>query len=458
MKKNNQNRVGGKGRVLLVLFFLTISLSACSGLNLHFFGNEKADKTESKDKESNAENKGEKAEESDTEKKSKPQKQKNVKEEKVDTEKESEKTSKKDKKQDSAKVKVWNKKDKTQKQGDNTAQKPLPKEKNVLLTDKECREIILEEYWKYDMMLKREGLELNVSAPVGEFPDQYLYSVVGDDLYSEAMHDMGFDRGVNIVRERYPGPYMTYLLFSDAEGWQTFINRERWVPSACFYINLKTGMVFFTSDSRGIYRIPNDQVIWYMPDAYDGYANLDFLLSGLAETGYIESKWDYTWKYDLDNWDFDNPPYSEGEAPEGCARIMLFHEQTQEYLGCFDVEKETQSIYDVETGKLIYQNPASNYPKKKITAKNAAKETEDIVRKLEFLDFDKEKLTFLAGDMVFFEEIHNKAYSIGVKVGDDDHISYLFFINQDGTKVGSFNHVTQSYDIIYGNHMWWSRL
>ena len=87
MKKNNQNRVVGKGRVLLVLFFLTISLSACSGLNLHFFGNEKADKTESKDKESNAENKGEKAEESDTEKKSKPQKQKNVKEEKVDTEK-----------------------------------------------------------------------------------------------------------------------------------------------------------------------------------------------------------------------------------------------------------------------------------------------------------------------------------------------------------------------------------
>ena len=437
MKKNNQSRAVGKGRVLFVLFFLTISLSACSGLNLNFFGDKKAEaETESKDKENKEEDKVEKA----------------------DTEKESEKTSKKDKKQDSSKVKVWNNKNKTQKQEDNIDQKPLPKEKNVLLTDKECREIILEEYWKYDMLLKRKGWELDISAPVGEFPDQYLFLVTDDDLYRKAMHDMGFDHGVNIVRERYPGPYMTYLLFPDAEAQQTFIDNKEWVSVACFYINLKTGMVFFTAGPNGIYRIPNDQVIWYTPDAYDGYANLEFLLSGLAEAGYIESKWDYTWKYDLDNWDFDNPPYSEGEAPEGCARIMLFHEQTQEYLGCFDIEKATQSIYDVETGKLIYQNPASNYPKKKITAKNAAQETEDIVRKLEFLDFDKEKLTFLAGDMVSFEEIHDKAYSIGVKVGDDDHISYLFFINQDGTKVGSFNHATQSYDIIYGNHMWWSRL
>ena len=78
--------------------------------------------------------------------------------------------------------------------------------------------------------------------------------------------------------------------------------------------------------------------------------------------------------------------------------------------------------------KVSFQKPGSKYPKKKITAKNAARETEDIVRKLEFLDFDKEKLTFLAGDMVFFEEIHDKAYSIGVKAGDDDHISYLAII------------------------------
>ena len=168
MKKNNQSRVGGKGRVLFVLFFLTISLSACSGLNLNFFGDKKAEaETESKDKESNAENKVEKA----------------------DTEKESEKTSKKDKKQDSSKIKVWNNKNKTQKQEDNIDQKPLPKEKNVLLTDKECREIILEEYWKYDMLLKRKGLELDISAPVGEFPDQYLFLVTDDDLYRKAMQE-----------------------------------------------------------------------------------------------------------------------------------------------------------------------------------------------------------------------------------------------------------------------------
>ena len=68
MKKNNQSRAVGKGRVLFVLFFLTISLSACSGLNLNFFGDKKAEaETESKDKESNAENKVEKA---DTEKES----------------------------------------------------------------------------------------------------------------------------------------------------------------------------------------------------------------------------------------------------------------------------------------------------------------------------------------------------------------------------------------------------
>ena len=58
MKKNNQSRAVGKGRVLLVLFFLTISLSACSGLNLNFFGDKKAEaETESKDKENKEEDK-----------------------------------------------------------------------------------------------------------------------------------------------------------------------------------------------------------------------------------------------------------------------------------------------------------------------------------------------------------------------------------------------------------------
>ncbi|RRD94498.1 hypothetical protein EII17_07550 [Clostridiales bacterium COT073_COT-073] len=466
MRKNNKNGIVNKGGVLLLMIFLAVSLSACSGLKFNFSGDEKA-KTESKDKKNSEEDKGDKAEKEEeeeadankeTEKKSKSKKQKNVKKDQADAEKKSEKTSSKNKTPNPSKVKVWGNKDKTGEQAENTKKSPKEKTsqkgKKELLTDEEARQIILKEYREYEQVLTKEGFELDLSAPVGANADQYLFSTLNDDSYHQAMQQYGFDYGVHLVREVYPGPYMTYLLFPDLEAQQTFISSEEWVPVACFYINLKTGMVFFAAGPSGIYRLPDDQLIWYVPDAFEGYSNLDFLLSGLAKAGYIESKWDYTWKYDLRKWDFENPPYSEGEEPEGCARIMLFHRQTQEYLGCFEIEKATQSIYDVETKELIYQNPAANYPKKKITAQNAAQETEDIVRQLEFLDFDKQKLTFLAGDSVFFEEINEKAYSIGVKVGDDEHISYLFFINHDGTKVGSFNHASQSYDIIYGNHMW----
>ena len=365
-----------------------------------------------------------------------------------------------------------NESDSDQDKSNKEAADSLPPE---MLSSEQAKAKLIEDYAAYQKELADNGV-VDEWMPISVISAENLYEVKEEELRKMRLCDELIGIGFYQVRERYPGKYQWYLMFKtekDRAKYESVTpDNKEYMRLTCFYVNLNTGKTFIDDSLIGAFALSDMENAAYIPSVFDGLVDRMFLLWVLEKNGIIDRVSDYAdaWsmaeELDLDwednvgeaitklggEWD-ESVDYTYQE--DDIYRFPVYHRETYERVGIYDLNVRYRTVTDYYTGKELYRDPLANYQPKNLTKKSAVKELFHILKKLYIVSPDEIKgwrseVKEFESDDTWMPE----GYEITLWP-PQSQASVIYRINRKGTKVSCYDPERDEYERIYGTAMWY---
>lgn len=305
----------------------------------------------------------------------------------------------------------------------------------------EAKKIAFEVYEQYRN--RQINNDSSYTPPELESIDQLFLAeeVVNIDL------DMGYGSHFYELRERYPGSYVAFVASNGQEADDTRL---------CLYVNRHSQEVFQDEGYLGTYRLPQDDLVIYIPYAFDGMNDDAFMMQVLRDNKMIENRQDAMAEWFMQDYDYASEPDYEMPA-EDVIRMPVVNTSNGARIGIYDINVTDRSVHEYPTGILLYQDPLTQYPEKNITENNAVEETVNILQYLYEIEQTED------GNYEYEVTKEDMTQSLGfkgyrVKITDVDSkqnpslVEKTYYINDKGTKIAIVMD-DGFYSLIYGTLM-----